>query len=192
MMLRQIIVADQATGPLGPVVNAVDTCIRAICAAILWATFLAMLLPTFANAVLRYTTDASLNWSVEIVQLTFPWFIMAGAVLAAQHNRHIGVELVASLLADKPARWVALLVQVLVLSACLAVIYVYAGFGQFDGGMEFAAGDVQFTSLNVSQGWSYLALLIGYAGLGLTTLAVAYRLIAGERTQSDEDLTSIS
>ena len=186
-MLRQIIVANEATGPLGPVVNTVDTAVRATCAATLWITFLTMLAPTFANAVLRYTTNASLNWSVEVVQLTFPWFIMAGAVLAAQHSRHIGVELLVNLLSRQPARWLALLVQVFILLACLAVIYVYLGFGQFDGGMQFAAGDVQFTSLGVPQSWSYLALLFGYALLGLTALATAYRLTTDESIRSDED-----
>ena len=190
MMLKEIIVAREATGPLGPVVNVVDTAIRCICGVILWLTFLAMLLPTFANAVLRYTTNASLNWSVEIVQLTFPWFIMAGAALAAQHSRHIGVELLTNVLSGRPARWLALVVQGLVLLACLAVIYVYVGFGEFDGGMEFAAGDVQFTSLGVPQSWSYLALLFGYVLLGLTALATTYRLINGERVKSDDDLTS--
>lgn len=151
-----------------------------------------MLLPTFGNAVLRYTTNASLNWSVEVVQLTFPWFIMAGAVLAAQHNRHIGVELLTNLLSDRPARWLAILVQGLILMASLAVVYVYLGFGTFDGGMEFAAGDVQFTSLGVPQSWSYLALLVGYWLLGLTSLATVYRLFMGERVHSDDNLTSIS
>lgn len=192
MMLRRIIVANEATGLLGPVVNAVDTAVRAACAAILWITFLAMLLPTFANAVLRYTTNASLNWSVEVVQLTFPWFIMAGAVLAAQHSRHIGVELLVNLLSERLARSLALVVQVFILVACLAVIYVYLGFGQFDGGMEFAAGDVQFTSLGVPQSWSYLALLFGYAFLGLTALATVYRLAIFERAQADDDLNSVN
>lgn len=191
-MLRQIIVANEATGLLGPVVNAVDTTVRAVCALILWITLLAMLLPTFANAVLRYTTNASLNWSVEVVQLTFPWFIMAGAVLAAQHSRHIGVELLVNLLSKRPARWLALVVQALILVACLAVIYVYLGFGQFDGGMEFAAGDVQFTSLGVPQSLSYLALLFGYALLGLTALATAYRLTTGERIRRDDDPDSVN
>ena len=170
----------------------IHAAIRGVCAGILWLTFLTMLLPTFANAVLRYTTNASLNWSVEVVQLTFPWFIMAGAALAAQHSRHIGVELLVNVLSDRPARWLALFVQGLILLACLAVIYVYIGFGAFEGGMEFAAGDVQFTSLGVPQSWSYLALLFGYVLLGLTALATAYRLITGERVQSDEDLASIS
>lgn len=192
MKLRQIIVANEATGSIGPVVNLVDTAVRAVCAVILWLTFLAMLLPTFANATLRYTTNASLNWSVEVVQLTFPWFIMAGAVLAAQHSRHIGVELVVSLLAERPARWLAILVQGIVLLACAAVIYVYLGLGLFEGGMEFAAGDVEFTSLGVPQSLSYLALLFGYAGLGLTSLATIYRLFMGERVRSDDDLKSIS
>lgn len=188
--MRSIIIANEATGPLGPVVNGIDTAVRIACAGILWITFLVMLLPTFANAVLRYTTNASLNWSVEIVQLTFPWFIMAGAVLAAQHSRHIGVALFVNLLSDRPARLVGIVVQILVLLACVAVIYVYLGFGLFQGGMEFAAGDVAFTSLGVPQSWSYLALLFGYFLLGLTAMATAYRLITGERVRSGDELVS--
>jgi len=174
--MRELLIAHEATGPLGPVVNFMDTLVRCACAGILWISFLFMLLPTFANAVLRYTTNASLVWSVEIVQLTFPWFIMAGAVLAAQHSRHIGVMAFVSLLPNWLRLSIALLVQGLVLTACLAVMYVHIGFGLYDGGMTFAAGSVIYTSLGVSQWWSYLALLVGYALLALTTVGVAYRI----------------
>lgn len=182
--------ADGATGPLGPVVNFVDTVVRAICAATLWIAFLAMFLPTFANAALRYSTNASLNWSVEAVQLTFPWFIMAGAVLAAQHGRHIGVETIMNLLPKRLALWIALAVQLLILSACLSVAWVYLGLGQFEGGMAFAAGDVAFTSLGVPQSWSYMALLFGYVLLGLTAISSACRLIGAGRIRPGEEIPS--
>jgi TRAP-type C4-dicarboxylate transport system permease small subunit len=178
--MRHILIASPATGPIGPVITHLDTATRITCAVILWTCFLAMLIPTFANAVLRYATNASLVWSVEIVQLTFPWFIMAGAVLAAQHCRHIGVELVLGLVPDRMKPLITIPVQALILLTCGAVIYVYLGFGMFEGGMEFAAGDVWFTSLGVPQSLSYLALLVGYALLGLTAITNIYRQICGD------------
>lgn len=190
--MRELLQSPNATGPLGPVVTHLDGAIRWVCGIILWVTFLAMLLPTFANAVMRYTTDASLNWSVEVVQLVFPWFIMAGAAMAAQHGRHIGVELFVALLPVKIARWIAIPVQLIIFAACLTVIYVYLGFGMFEGGMEYAAGDVSFTSLGVPQSWSYAALLFGYVLLGLTALSTTYRLISGGRTRIEDELASIA
>ena len=191
--MRELLhVNSTATGPLGPVVTHLDAAIRWSCGLILWSTFLAMLGPTFANAVLRYTTDASLNWSVEVVQLVFPWFIMAGAVMAAQHGRHIGVELFVALLPAKIVRWIAVPTQLLIGAACLTVIYVYLGFGIFEGGMEYAAGDVSFTSLGIPQSWSYAALLFGYLLLGLTALSTTYRLITGGPTRIEDELASLA
>lgn len=189
--MRDLLQSPNATGPLGPVVTHLDSAIRWVCGLILWTTFVAMLGPTFANAVLRYTTDASLNWSVEVVQLVFPWFIMAGAVMAAQHGRHIGVELFVALLPVRIARWIAVPVQALIFAACLTVIYVYLGFGMFEGGMEYAAGDVSFTSLGIPQSWSYAALLFGYALLGVTTLTTTYRLVSGGPTRIENELASV-
>lgn len=189
-MLRQMVISPRAAGPLGALAAGIDTLIRLVCAVILWLTFIAILAPTFANAVLRYTTDASLVWSVEIVQLTFPWFIMAGAVLAAQHGRHIGVAVIISQLRPAAARCLRVLVQCLILFACFAIITVYLGVGVFEGGMAFAAGDVIFTSLGVPQSMSYLALLVGYILLGLTAVASIYRLLYDPRGREETSALS--
>jgi TRAP-type C4-dicarboxylate transport system permease small subunit len=68
-------------------------------------------------------------------------------------------------------------VQGLIAMTCVMVVYVYLGFGLYEGGMAFAAGDVAFTSLGVPQSWSYLALLCGYMLLGVTALTAIYRLL---------------
>ena len=174
--LREILIAPPAGGVLGNVVARLDTALRIVCAVILWLTFLALFVPTLANAVLRYATDISLVWSVEIAQLCFPWFIVAGAALAAQHGRHICVEALLNILPERIGRLLRGAAQGLILMACVALIYVYNGWGMFEGGMKFAAGDVEFTSLGVAQSWSYLALLVGYVLLGLTALSSGYRL----------------
>lgn len=182
-MMRQILIAKRAGGPLGPLVAAVDTVIRAVAALILMVTFCAIFLPTLANAILRYSTSASIGWSVEIVELTFPWFIMAGAALAAQHSQHIGVELLSSMLTGRVRVWLELVVQSIIILACGTVVYVFLGFGMFEGGMQFAAGTAQFTSLGVPQSYSYLALLFGYAALGVTAVTTMIRLLAGADVQ---------
>ncbi|BCL70970.1 hypothetical protein VINI7043_09010 [Vibrio nigripulchritudo ATCC 27043] len=175
--VKALLTAPPCSGWLSPVVQKVDTLIRYLCALTLWVSFVVMLAPTFFNAVLRYATDSSLNWSVEIIQLVFPWFIMAGAVLAAQHGRHIGVSFILTVCSPRVAKVMTLIVQQLILVGCITVGYVYLGFGEFEGGMAFAAGDVAFTSLGVAQSWSYLALLVGYALIGLTALTTFYRIL---------------
>lgn len=176
--LREILIAPNGGGACGGVVAVIDTALRLTCAFVLWLTFLAMFLPTLANAVLRYAANTSLVWSVEMVQLTFPWFIAAGAALAAQHGRHIGVAVLLNALPAKAGRVLTAAVQAPVFAACCAILYVYTGQGIFEGGMAFAAGDVAFTSLGVPQSWSYSALLAGYGMLGISALTSAYRLLA--------------
>ena len=189
--MRDILIAPLPSGKYGFIIGHLDTAIRMVCAFILWITFLTMFLPTFGNAVLRYTTNDSLTWSVEIVQLTFPWFIMGGAVLAAQHGRHIGVEAFISIASKHLTRFITIPVQVLILLTCGTIIYVYLGFGQFEGGMKFAANDVAFTSLGVPQSWSYLALLIGYIMLGLTAISTIYRLWFDDQSRIEQNLSNM-
>ena len=175
--LRDILLASVPGGALGGWIARIDTALRLVCALILWLTFLAIFLPTLANAMLRYAVGTSLVWSVEMTQLAFPWFIAGGAALAAQHGRHISVAVLLNLLPDKIGHWLLAGAQALVFVVCAAIIYVYTGQGQFEGGMKFAAGDVAFTSLGVPQSWSYLALPAGYSMLGITALTSAYRLL---------------
>ncbi len=191
--MRDLIFIKAATGPFGAVVTRIDRTICMACAIVLWISFFALFLPTLANAILRYTTDASLTWTVELVKLTFPWFIMAGAVLAAQHSRHIGVEFFLTLLPKSLSRWLTIPVQLLIILASASVIYVYLGFGIFDGGIEFAAGDTLYTSLNISQSWSYTAILCGYISLCITALTNVYRQFNQEESASSmEQNTQIS
>lgn len=167
--MHEILHAPVAAGPIGPAVTRTDTSIRYLCAAILWGTFLIMLFPTFANAFLRYTTDASIVWSEQTVRLVFPWFILAGAVLAAQHNRHIGVSVLTNAIGNAALRWLQVTVQLVILVSCTVV---------FDFAIDVARDDESmYTLIGISQSWSYLALVAGYALLALTALTTGYRLI---------------
>ena len=173
--INELLVAPHTGGTLGPWIRRIDTLIRILCAGVLTLSLMAMFLPTLANAVLRYTTSTSLGWSVEVVQFSFPWFIMAGVVLAAQHARHVNVVALIGLVPTAISRYLYIFIDLLVLISGLVIIYVYLGFGMFEGGMGFAAGDAYFTSLGVPQSFSYLAILVGYILIAMTSITTIYR-----------------
>lgn len=182
--MRDLLHAPDAAGPLGPAVRCADTVIRYLCALILWVTFVAMLIPTFSNAFLRYTTDASIVWSEQAVRLVFPWFILAGAVLAAQHNRHISVSALVALLGPVALRRLRIAVQLIILGSCAVV---------FDFAIDVAkSDDSMYTLIGIRQSWSYLALVFGYALLAVTALTSCYRLFIGSPADAVKTATNTS
>ena len=65
------------------------------CAAILYLTFGAIFFILCSDVILRYFAGSSLRWASEIPELLFPWLVMAGVVLAAQHGAHIATTFLA-------------------------------------------------------------------------------------------------
>jgi len=73
----------------GTTMNWIDTAIEGICRLVLWVSTTVIFLILCGNTVLRYATGSSLQWGNEVPELLFPWLVMAGVVLAAQHGAHI-------------------------------------------------------------------------------------------------------
>ena len=67
----------------------VDGAITGICRVVLWLSTSVIFVILVANTVLRYATGSSLAWANEVPELLFPWLVMAGVVIAAQHSAHI-------------------------------------------------------------------------------------------------------
>lgn len=67
----------------------IDRSITLLCQAVLWLSTSVIFVILVANTVLRYATGSSLQWANEVPELLFPWLVMAGVVLAAQHGAHI-------------------------------------------------------------------------------------------------------
>ncbi len=172
-MFDDILAADRPPGALGAVVQKVDTLIRKLCAIILWLSLLSMLVPTTLNAGLRYLSNSSIVWSEQLVNCLFPWFVMAGAALAAQHSRHIGVELLPALLPRTATRWLRMLVHLVIIVACSVVVWLGSE-------ITWLERSTSFTLIQVSQAWSYLALVVGYGLIGITSLSGLYRLLQNE------------
>ena len=70
------------TGPL-------DWAITGACRLLLWLSTSVIFVILVANTVLRYATGSSLQWANEVPELLFPWLVMSGVVIAAQHGAHI-------------------------------------------------------------------------------------------------------
>ncbi len=67
----------------------VDGAVTGICRVVLWLSTTVIFLILVINTVLRYATGSSLEWANEVPELLFPWLVMAGVVIAAQHSAHI-------------------------------------------------------------------------------------------------------
>lgn len=69
--------------------NAIERTVGVICQTVLWVSTCVIFVILCGNTVLRYATGSSLQWGNEVPELLFPWMVMAGVVLAAQHGAHI-------------------------------------------------------------------------------------------------------
>ena len=69
--------------------NVLERVIATVCQALLWLSTTVIFVILVANTILRYATGASLQWANEVPELLFPWLVMSGVVLAAQHGAHI-------------------------------------------------------------------------------------------------------
>ena len=163
---------------LGALVQRVDSVVRWLCALVLWLALPAMLIPTSVNAALRYLSDSGLVWSEQWVNFLFPWFVMAGAGLAAQHSRHIGVQLLPSLIKPSAGRALRTGVHLVIVMACVVIVWYGYEVTMFER-------NTMFTLIKLSQAWSYLALLVGYTLIGLTSLTGLYRVIYDTDARND-------
>ncbi len=72
---------------------ALDRAAALLCQGVLLLTGAGLMGALTANVVARYVLAAGgFDWAEEVPQQLFPWFIMAGVVLAVQRGGHIAVE----------------------------------------------------------------------------------------------------
>jgi TRAP-type C4-dicarboxylate transport system permease small subunit len=115
-----------------------------------------------ANVGLRYAAGTSLRWASELPELMFPWMIMAGVVLAAQHGSHIAVVILTQRL-GAARRWV--------LSAGSVVVAVlYLGLVQAAWPVLEIAADERSPIMQVPGSVTVGCLLGGFVMLAIVTL----------------------
>ena len=92
----------------------IDRAVTALCSVVLWVSTSVIFVILVANTVLRYATGSSLQWANEVPELLFPWLVMAGVVIAAQHGAHIATTFLMEALPAAGKRIVATLAWLLV------------------------------------------------------------------------------
>src|SRR5262245_66219916 len=83
----------------------IDRTIGTACRGVLYLSLAVVFVILSANVFLRYVSGTSLASASELPELLFPWMIMSGVVLAAQHGSHIAVVILTQKLGDA-RRWV--------------------------------------------------------------------------------------
>ena len=160
---------------MNPLLRAVDAAIARLCHGVLYLTLSVVFVILSVNVALRYAAGSSLAWASELPELLFPWMIMAGVVLAAQHGSHIAVVILTQRLGAS-RRWVLAFGSLLV-----AVLYIGLAWTALP--LLEVAADERTPILGVPGSVSVGALMLGFVLLGLTTLTQLPRIWAGAEVE---------
>ena len=147
---------------MNPVFKAVDTLITWWCQAVLYVTLSVVFLILSINVGLRYAAGTSLSWASELPELMFPWMIMSGVVLAAQHGSHIAVVILTQKL-GAARRWV-------LGAGSLVVAGLYLGLAYTAWPVFEIAADERSPIMQVPGSVSVGCLLLGFVMLAIVTL----------------------
>ena len=154
--------------------NWLDRAMEVICKIVLCITCTAMFAILLANVVLRYIAGSSLAWAGEVPELLFPWFVMAGVVLATIHNAHIYIGFIVDRVRPGIALPLAVLRTVVVAGAYGVLVYVAYDL------LEIVA-DERSPILNVPGSVTYSCLMLGLLLVVISELSLLLKVLAGLR-----------
>ena len=144
------------------ILRAVDEAIGAACRGVLYVTLAVVFAILSVNVGLRYVAGTSLASASELPELLFPWMIMAGVVLAAQHGSHIAIVILTQKLGSA-RRWV-------LGGGALAVAGLYASLAVIAWPLMEIAADERSPILKVPGSVSVACLMLGFGLLSAVTL----------------------
>ena len=149
--------------------NAIERAVGGICRAVLWVSTCVIFVILCGNTVLRYATGSSLQWGNEVPELLFPWLVMAGVVLAAQHGAHITTTFLMAKLPFAARRPLAVL-------AWLGVAVLYAVLSVATFRMLEIVHDETSPILQVPGSVTYACVMGGMVMLAVLALFSAWRV----------------
>lgn len=164
---------EKEAGLPASIVQMADKVIAFSATGIAILSLVALFLALTAEVVVRYLTTQGLGWPSETPMLLFPWLVMGGVVAAAQRGAHVSVDAVLYLLSRRSAKVLLLVMQVVV-----AVTFFYLAYIGLDV-IEITGTEV-YPMTGVEARWAYLALIVGFVGIGLTAVTTFARLLLGE------------
>lgn len=148
--------------------NWIENAIGGICRVVLWVSTSVIFVILCGNTILRYATGASLQWGNEVPELLFPWLVMAGVVLAAQHGAHITTTFLMERLPFTQRHMLAAL-------AWLVTAGLYATLAVATFRMLEIVHDEKSPILQVPGSLTYGCVMAGMAMLALLALFSAWR-----------------
>ena len=160
--------------------NFLNRAITRLCHATLWASTSVIFIILVANTVLRYATGSSLQWANEVPELLFPWLVMAGIVLGAQHGAHITTSFMMEKIPARPRRAIAT-GGWLVVSALYATLTV-ATFRMLD-----IVHDEKSPILQIPGSVTYGCVMLGMALLAVLALQSAWEAWRAPLTAATTD-----
>jgi TRAP-type C4-dicarboxylate transport system permease small subunit len=87
-------------------------------------TFLVLMsLATFGNVILRYTFNSPIQWAEEFSRYAFIWVVFLGAAACSKRKTHIAIDALTLFAPPRVRRFLALVVQGVVLVLTAAVTY---------------------------------------------------------------------
>ena len=93
-MAETIHTANERSGAI-QLLDGLDRIIGTICKYVVMSTGLALLVSIIIGVLARYVIDVGgVDWAEELPRQLYPWFIMAGVMLALQGGNHIAVDLI--------------------------------------------------------------------------------------------------
>jgi TRAP-type C4-dicarboxylate transport system permease small subunit len=148
--------------------NLMERAISAICQVLLWMSTVVIFVILAANTILRYATGASLQWANEVPELLFPWLVMSGVVLAAQHGAHITTSFLMDKLSGSARRMGGAL-------GWLVVTGLYATLTLATWRMLEIVHDEKSPILQIPGSVTYACVMVGMALLAMLALVSAWR-----------------
>ena len=148
--------------------NLIERAVSALCQVLLWISTVVIFVILVCNTLLRYSTGASLQWGNEVPELLFPWLVMAGVVLAAQHGAHITT----SFLMDKMSGSARRIWGVL---GWLVVTVLYGTLAVATWRMLEIVHDEKSPILQIPGSTTYGCVMTGMALLSVLALMSAWR-----------------
>lgn len=158
--------------------NGLDRIITATCRFVVLVTGIALTAILTGGVAARYVfASGGIDAAQELPERLFPWFIVAGAVLAAQAGGHMSVEWLYEKLDTRGRRWLLLFGNLLVIASYLILC---------EKALEVA--DIAKLELSPVLGLpgshGYWAVALGCALLALATLCSSVRVaLAGPESR---------
>ena len=140
---------------------------------------LAMLTGSVLWGVLtRYVTERPAVWTTELSGILFTWVVFVGAMTALRENRHIRVTLLIDMLPKFEKQIVSKIGELIVVAFLVYATWLSVLMMQKGATRPSPVLDIPFS-------YVYLAAVIGFAGMSITSLLRLFGL-AGMREENPE------